>query len=175
MGADKAGLPHPEGGTWLGRAVRVLRPWCRLTTVAGPWTPAGVPRLADAPEGAGPLAGIAAAARAYPAARYLLVLAVDLPWAEPGRLVAAARRRPGRAVVGVAGGPNQRSVVQPLAGIYPAGHGRRAAQLLARGEARAMRWLQAGPWSPVPAPHYPWHNANTPQEARELHAWETRP
>lgn len=167
MGADKAALPHPDGGSWLDRARSALRPWCRLVAVAGPWVPSGVPRLVDAPEGAGPLAGVAAAARAYPAAGHLLVLAVDLPRAAPGRLVAAAQRRPGVAVVG-----HSQGRPQPLAGCYPAAHARWAAYLLGRGEARARRWLADGPWCSVPGPSSPWHNANTPQEARALGAWE---
>lgn len=169
MGIDKAALAHPDGGTWLDRARRTLRPWCRLVAVAGPWAPGGVPRLSDAPEGAGPLAGIAAAGRAFPAARHFLVLAVDLPLAEPGRLMMDARRSPDRAVVG-----RTERQVQPLAGLYPAAHVRRAAFLLARGEARVRPWLGSGPWRAVAGPDHPWHNANTTEQARALGAWEER-
>jgi molybdopterin-guanine dinucleotide biosynthesis protein A len=162
MGCPKAALRHPSGRTLLAEAVHRLRPWTRLQVVAG--RPPGVvtggalPVVSDPPGLRGPLAGIARAAQVFPAA-YYLILAVDLPWARPERLVAAARRQPGRAAVARLPGGQW----QPLAGLYPARRARAAMPALRQSGRRVMPWALAeaplavdGPW---------WVNINTPEEA----------
>ena len=167
MGRPKADLIGPDGRPLLSGALNRLHPWARVRVVAGqgpgkgppPW----VPWLRDPPGMHGPLAGIAAAVRRFPA-EYYLILAVDLPWARPELLVAAGRRYPHRATVGRSPSGDW----QPLAGLYPAAHARSALTLLRRGERRAGVWARSGPRPPIAVPGPWWVNVNTPEEAGHL-------
>lgn len=167
MGRPKADLSDASGRTLLTLALNRLRPWARVRVVAGrgggQGPPPGIPWLSDPPGLHGPLAGVAAAVQGFPA-DYYLVLAVDLPRARPGLLVAAGRRHPGRAAVGRTRGGQW----QPLAGLYPAVHARHALTLLRRGERRAVVWARSGPRPPVAVPGPWWVNVNTPEEAAHL-------
>lgn len=163
MGRAKGGLPHPAGRSLLMEGLRRLRPWTRVQVVAGcppgERLPAAVPCVSDPPGLRGPLAGLARVAGAFPAS-YYLVLAVDMPWARPERLVAAARRFPGRAVIG----RTPEGSWQPLAGLYPAARVRQALPELRRRGRRVMPWALAADPVPVTGPW--WANVNTPEEAR---------
>lgn len=145
-------------------ALHRLQPWVGVRVVAGRGSgrrpPPAIPWLRDPPGLRGPLAGLAAVVRAFPA-DYYLVLAVDMPWARPGSLVRTARRYPGRAVIG----QTPDGAWQPLAGLYPAEHVRRALTLLRRGERRASVWARSGALPPVRVPGPWWGNVNTPEEA----------
>ena len=164
MGRPKGRLLHPSGRSYLAEALHRLRPWTRVQVVAGhgpgEQVPAHVPWLRDPPGLNGPLAGIAAAVRAFPA-DYYLILAVDIPGARPERLVRWARRYPGRAVVGA----DPAGHLQPLAGCYPAAHVRQVWQRLRRGRRRARGWALAGSRAPLRLRGAAWRNLNTPLEA----------
>lgn len=116
-----AGVPKAAarlgGCTLLERAVATLRPICDAVVVAAPaglmLPEAGVPRVDDAPGGAGPLAGLVAglAARAH---RIAIVLGVDFPLMRTAALAALRDARGAHpAVVPEPGG-----VPQPLAAVY---------------------------------------------------------
>ena len=81
MGTPKH-LLRDGGQTWLERTVRRLRAVCRRVLIAGsgevPASLAGATRLPDAPDLAGPVAGILSAMRWSPRASWL-VCACDLP------------------------------------------------------------------------------------------------
>ncbi|NQU75764.1 MAG: molybdopterin-guanine dinucleotide biosynthesis protein MobB, partial [Planctomycetes bacterium] len=81
MGRSKH-LLIDDGQTWLERAVRLLRQFCRSVAVAGageiPPALAGVPHLADVPDAEGPMSGLLAAMRWYPNVSWLIA-ACDLP------------------------------------------------------------------------------------------------
>ncbi len=74
MGADKALLSFGDG-TLLRHQVRLLQPLCARVVVSGAY--AGFDCIADAWPDGGPLAGLSAAAAAWPGA--LLALPVDMP------------------------------------------------------------------------------------------------
>ena len=74
MGTDKALLPFGKD-TLLGHQVRLLTRLCARVVVSGTYT--GFDCIADARPDGGPLAGLSAAAAAWPGA--LLVLPVDMP------------------------------------------------------------------------------------------------
>lgn len=143
MGQDKASLPHPAGGSFLGHAVGRLTGLCDQVCVAG-GSNLGmqVELLEDPRPDLGPAIGIAAA-MSYAAARTLdacLVTPVDMPlltvedltrirdaWEESGDLCCAQSAADGR--------------LQPLVAVYPLAC-RKALQELAESDDRSLtRWL----------------------------------
>ncbi len=85
MGVDKATIRF-EGMTLLERAVARLDAVCDPVLIAPGGTSATMPgrqAIADASANAGPLGGVVAALR-YSPHRLLAVVAVDLPWVDPG-------------------------------------------------------------------------------------------
>jgi molybdopterin-guanine dinucleotide biosynthesis protein A len=178
MGRDKALLTF-RGERLVDRAARALAQAGADEVVvsrpagAGEW-PAGLCCVADEAPFAGPLAGLAAVARARPGAEFLLALAVDQPLLGPlqlGRLVAVARGTTPPMAASYAG--------EPLPLLVRSGPGLRAAleRLLAPGSAgggaslRALLAAVGAAQLPLPeAERGVLANVNTPQELEELAA-----
>ncbi len=82
MGRDKALMEHPEGGTLLERAARlletVLEPPILLSGDGARYQKFAYPEIADAKPDCGPLGGILAALE-HSAPAPVLILAVDMP------------------------------------------------------------------------------------------------
>jgi molybdopterin-guanine dinucleotide biosynthesis protein A len=123
MGRDKARLVL-EGTTLLERAVRVLAevtPRVLLASGSGPRYPElGLECLADEQEGAGPLAGLAAALERVgrEGVRYACILACDMPRVSPGVFTALlACARASDADVCLVRTP---AGLEPLCGVYHA-------------------------------------------------------
>lgn len=156
MGRDKALLPHPEGGTWLERSLRLLATtgapltllscWPRHRDLAAALTvelaASGVDlELLPEPEPLqGPLRALERLMNRYPDQR-LLLCPVDMPGLSDGvlrALVAATNADP--VAIHLADDGER---LQPLLGVYPsdAGHHRRLDQALAAGERRLLGWL----------------------------------
>lgn len=176
MGRDKAGLVLPDGRTWLERQVGVLREaGAAEVVVAAGGREADIPgvsaAVADVVPGAGPLAGLAAVLSAA-RSRWVVVLAVDLPcvtasWV--GALVAEALR----SRVGVV--PGEPGAWEPLAAAYPVEAAAVAAEVLASGERRLWRFVEAAVRRglvvsrPVaPDERELLRNANAPEDLRGL-------
>ncbi len=83
MGRPKHLLRTGAGITWLEHTISVLSPLCKGVVIAGPGDVpaclAGCPRLPDAPDAQGPMAGLLAAMRWAPWASWLLA-ACDMPY-----------------------------------------------------------------------------------------------
>lgn len=156
MGQDKALLPHPDGGSWLERTLRLLATTGAPLTLLTRWpqhrqlaaalgpelAAAGVTLelLAEPEPAAGPLLALARLMAHHPDQR-LLLCPVDMPGlkAEVLRaLVAATTADPCRIQLADDG-----ERLQPLLGVYPSddAHQRRLEQALAAGERRLLGWL----------------------------------
>jgi molybdopterin-guanine dinucleotide biosynthesis protein A len=194
MGQDKALLPHPEGGTWLERQLRLLgglgapvsllSRWpahlAQATALAAPLAALGVeleplPEPRDETPG-GPLLALGRLMEAHPNAR-LLLCPIDMPaltFPCLQALLEAARADADAIWIatpeGTAGQPAAQP--QPLLGLYP-GNARRRQSLreaLARGERGLQRWLVGEGAHTVPLPAKALANVNTPQELDAWHA-----
>ena len=165
MGRDKALLPHPEGGTWLERQLRLLAGLGAPVTLLSGW-PAhlenaaplvGSPglqgvalELLGEPLGrqgekdpAGPLVALARLMEAHPDER-LLLCPIDLPALTLPCLRAlldATDADPD--AIWIATPEETGAPPQPLVGIYPsdAKHRQSLGEALARGERGLQRWL----------------------------------
>ena len=173
MGSDKALLPHPEGGTWLERTLRLLATQRQPITLLSRWPEHG--RLAQAmnlpaleilsepPPWEGPLLALHRLMERHPQQR-LLVCPVDMPQLQPvvlNGLVAAAAAAPKQIHVAHDG---QRR--QPLLGVYPslAELADSLASCIQRGERRLQVWLDTSPYSDVPFTADLLHNINRPDQ-----------
>ncbi|MFM1798146.1 MAG: hypothetical protein RLZZ117_424 [Cyanobacteriota bacterium] len=195
MGRDKALLPHPEGGTWLERQLRLLgglgAPVSLLSgwpshlalanALAAPLAALGVeldllperrPEGREGPEG--PLVALGRLLEAHPDER-LLLCPIDMPALTPACLEALleAARSDGDAIwiARPEGSKDQPTPQpQPLLGLYPGNAGRRRslAAALARGERSLQRWLADEAVRTVALPARVLANVNTPQD---LEAW----
>jgi molybdopterin-guanine dinucleotide biosynthesis protein A len=89
MGCDKARLAHPAGGSLIERAIALAAgAAARVVLLSGDgrrYPEFGLPELADAAPGAGPLGGLVAGLRAAAGAP-LLLLPVDLPFLDAAAL-----------------------------------------------------------------------------------------
>lgn len=183
MGTDKALLPHPEGGTWLERSLRLLlsleRPVCLLSRHRAHrlLAPAPVEVIDEPPPWDGPLTALARLMDRYPG-DHLLLCPVDMPWldrptlealiaagtevsgTEPGGTEAGGTAVPAGTLLTAHDGRRD----QPLLGIYPATAANRAALrlYLAAGDRRLLGWLQRRGHRPVPLPAAPLRNCNRP-------------
>lgn len=145
FGQDKAALRHPDGRSLLERGCALAAALPARVVVVGPAPPAGVAHATD--PGCGPLAALAAAHRAFPAAAGALWLPVDLPCLDAAALQAlAAPLPPGVALRVGAGTDGAAGPAVPLPGrVGPAAIARLLAADAAgeRSLARALHGLPA--------------------------------
>lgn len=173
MGTDKALLPHPEGGTWLERSLRLLlsleRPVCLLSRHRAHrlLAPAPVEVLDEPPPWDGPLTALARLMDRYPGDR-LLLCPVDMPWLDRPTLEALIAAGTGAGGADVPAGSlltaHDGRRDQPLLGIYPATAAHRAALrlYLAGGDRRLLGWLERRGHRRVPLPAAALRNCNRP-------------
>lgn len=173
MGVDKATIRF-EGMTLLERAVARLDEVCDPVLIAPGDTSAKMPgrrAIADPVPNAGPLGGVVAALRNSPH-RLLAVVAVDLPWVDPGliRMLADLIGDRDVALCGTGGG------IEPLHAVYStsilaaaetalAGPDRSLRRLIDRAKARRVpesEWRGAGFSERFT------RNINTPEDLAEI-------
>lgn len=156
MGRDKALLPHPEGGSWLERTLRLLlaleipvtlfsrhERHLELIRTLTPPPGAAEPELtaiAEPEPWQGPLLALHRLMETYPNQR-LLLCPVDMPWLTTRvlqSLLQAAEAEPQQ--IHLAHDGERR---QPLLGVYPGLASRRAdlKATVLRGERRLQGWL----------------------------------
>ena len=182
MGRDKALLPHPEGGTWLERSLRLLAqletPITLLSRHAAhlelaeemalalaPGSP--MTALAEPPPWEGPLLALHRLMQQHPD-ELLLLCPVDMPdlsLAALRALLAAAAdpapaQEPTRLHLAHDGGR-----LQPLLGLYPSSAPTRThlAAAVQRGERRLQSWLVELPCQAVPVDPRAIRNVNRPE------------
>lgn len=172
MGTDKALLPHPEGGTWLERTLRLLlasgAPVTLLShhAVHRRLAPAGVTALDEPPPREGPLLALGRLMVLYPCCT-LLLCPVDMPWLRLEtleELIAAGRAGPAGSILTAHDGLRD----QPLLGLYPATATHRAAleRFSAAGGRSLLAWLAQVGHRRVALPAEQLRNCNRPD------AWE---
>ena len=179
MGQDKALLPHPEGGTWLERQVRLLaslgEPVTLLTPHRRHWELAAglnqqgclrVQPVAEPAPQQGPLVALQHLLELHPGCQ-LLLCPVDMPWLGPSSLrvlVQAAEKYPDIVVA------HDGLRCQPLLGIYPATAQRRRGLLhvLGTGERRLLSWLGQQRNEQIRLPADQLRNCNHPDDCAAL-------
>ena len=179
MGQDKALLPHPEGGSWLERQLRLLaslgEPVTLLTPHRRHWELAAglnqqgclrVQPVAEPAPQQGPLVALQHLLELHPGCQ-LLLCPVDMPWLGPSslrELVQAAAEYPDIVVAH----DGHRS--QPLLGIYPATAQRRRGLLrvLGTGERRLLTWLEQERAHQILLPADQLRNCNHPADCATL-------
>lgn len=158
-----------DGRTWVERTVALLRRVTSQVVIVGagvlPDSLAELPRVADAWDAVGPLAGLLGAVRAYPSVSWL-VAACDMPDIEEQALLwLLNQRRPGvRAVLPSLSGDD---LVEPLLAYYDQTCRSALEDMAARGERRIGRLrLADGVETPCPPQrlHGSWHNINRPED-----------
>jgi molybdopterin-guanine dinucleotide biosynthesis protein A len=187
MGRDKALLPHPEGGSWLERQVRLLAGLGAPVTLLSSW-PAHLETAADLGESlrlqgvalellreptgepgrppAGPLVALARLMEAHPDER-LLLCPIDMPALTLSGLqemLLASAADP--ASIWIAAPDQPGTPPQPLVGLYPsdANRRRRLGKALAHGERALLRWLAGERTRRHPLPSAQLMNVNTPED-----------
>lgn len=170
MGTPKH-LIRVEGFSLLARTARVLRSHAERVSVIGtgelPEDAAEIERIHDAPDVAGPLAGIAAALRADAAAAWLIA-ATDLPNLTTDAIAWLVSMRCADCAAVI---PRGARGLEPLLAIYEPHANSAVEQLLAGGEF-APRLLAKH--ATVHSPEIPatlaaaWDNANEPNDLRRL-------
>jgi len=179
MGRDKALLPHPEGGTWLERTLRLLAQLEAPITLmsrhpehleqaralgAALRLGAGLTAVAEPSPWQGPLRALARLMERHPDER-LLLCPVDMPWLDAAslRALTAASAEGVAATILLA---HDGTRLQPLLGIYPATAARRQRlrAALAAGELGLQRWLAGEHWRAVPLKARALANVNTPED-----------
>jgi molybdopterin-guanine dinucleotide biosynthesis protein A len=194
MGRDKALLPHPEGGTWLERQLRLLAElgapvsllsgWPdhleRAAALAAPLARRGVelelppeptpaleplaPSPSQRPQG--PLVALGRLMEVHPDAR-LLLCPIDMPALTLPCLRAlldASSAVP--AAIWITGADQPPPRPQPLLGLYPsdARHRQSLGEALQRGERSLQRWLAGEVVHSLSLPAAALANLNTPLE-----------
>lgn len=172
MGTPKH-LIAQDGQSWVERTVAVLDQVVEQVVVAGggelPASLHTIPRVADIAELGGPLAGILAVLRAYPAVSWLVV-ACDQPDMHTDALRwLLGYRAPG--ILAVLPDITGNGRVEPLLAYYDQAMRPVLEEMAASGH-RRMNRLQsvAGVISPCPPLHLhgSWRNINTPDELDTL-------
>ncbi|MFN5119311.1 MAG: molybdenum cofactor guanylyltransferase [Cyanobacteriota bacterium] len=181
MGRDKALLPHPQGGCWLERSLRLLAHLHVPITLMSRW-PAHLERAAplvgelaangvslelllEPPPSEGPLLALGRLMERYPQQR-LLLCPVDMPALDEANLRALEGAAAGSAGIWI----SRADRPQPLLGIYPSDPDRRhrLGQALAAGERSLQRWLAGEEVQQLPLGAAALANVNTPEELRNL-------
>ena len=171
MQRDKAGLEYAG-------EPQLLRAWQLLTAVTGrAFVSVGpaqrddplrarFPRIVDAGEAAGPMAGILSAQGEYPGIAWL-VIACDLPRLDAATLTALlAMRDPSKDVTAYLG--NRDALPEPLCAVWePSSHSvvKRHCALGDYSLRRALRQLEV---QALPAPDEALDNVNTPEEFERM-------
>jgi molybdopterin-guanine dinucleotide biosynthesis protein A len=173
MGEDKALLPHPEGGNWLERSLRLMAELEAPITLLSRWSQhlalaeaLALPHLeavVEPPPWEGPLLALHRLMELYPGER-LLLCPVDMPGLNLealNTLLAAGTMAPHRILLAHDG-----SRCQPLLGLYPAEGSRRRslATTIESGERRLQVWLANQPCDPVELPAGAIRNVNGPEQ-----------
>lgn len=177
MGRDKALLPHPEGGTWLERSLRLLaqlevpitllsRHPAHLELAQQPIT-----ALAEPPPWEGPLLALHRLMQQHPDQR-LLLCPVDMPELTLTALHALLAAADDAGAVESATRlqlAHDGERLQPLLGLYPSSDPIRIhlAAAVARGERRLQSWLAAQAVQPVALDPCAIRNVNRPTPARQ--------
>lgn len=177
MGTDKALLPHPEGGTWLERTLRVLAQLDLPITLLSRHAPHLVlaqalaeaevlPQLeilAEPPPWEGPLLALHRLMERHPEQR-LLLCPVDMP--DLSRSALQALRRAAEAAPGAIHLAQDGERLQPLLAVLPASAALRQhlAAAVDRGNRRLQGWLEQHPHRPVPLDPQALRNCNRPQD-----------
>ena len=177
MGRDKALLPHPEGGTWLVRTLRLLleleipvtlcsrheRHLQLARELHGEGDSGAIEALAEPPPWEGPLLALHRLMERHPEQR-LLLCPVDMPWLtlEALRELVAASDADPLAIQLADDGER----LQPLLGVYPSQARMRQhlAETIANGERRLQTWLAAQPCRRVRLNARALRNVNRPRE-----------
>jgi len=183
MGRDKALLPHPQGGCWLERTLRLLAELEAPITVlsrhsqhlelaralgSGRGCEAGITAVAEPPPWQGPLRALLTLMQRHAGER-LLLCPVDMPWLDAASLRALTAAAAGAAADDAADTillAHDGTRLQPLLGIYPATAARRQRlrATLAGGELGLQRWLAGERWRALPLEARALANVNTPEE-----------
>lgn len=165
MGADKATLVV-RGERLCDRAARLLLEVASPVIEVGPGR-TSLPSVDDGPERNGPLAAVAAGARALPVGLPAIVLAVDMPAVTAPLLRALADHPSSASVVPL----DASAHLQPLCARYSAAALAAAPRLVAEGR-RAMKALldadryttvEAAIWRPLAGPA-PFADIDTPED-----------
>ena len=177
MGRDKALLPHPEGGTWLERNLRLLAqleaPITLLSRhpahleLAQSLHPIAITALAEPPPWEGPLLALHRLMQQHPDER-LLLCPVDMPeltLAALHTLLAAAGDAAAAGSLTRLHLAHDGERLQPLLGLYPSSApiSTHLAAAVERGERRLQSWLASQPYQAVPLDPLAIRNVNRPQ------------
>jgi molybdopterin-guanine dinucleotide biosynthesis protein A len=169
MGREKASLPHPDGGTFLGHAVSRLAGLCDHVCVAGGSDLAVEAELLEDPQPhRGPVMGIATALsfaeeRGYAAC---LVTPVDMPFltAEDLTRIRDAWAREKKLCCGQSVADER---LQPLVAVYPVTYRAAIGQLADSDQRSLTRWIAAQQPRLVPLAAESCRNVNTPEDLSE--------
>ena len=177
MGRDKALLPHPEGGTWLERSLRLLadlgtpitllsRHPKHLAIAERLAQPEPIDTVTEPPPWEGPLLALHRLMQRHPNAR-LLLCPVDMP---------ALTREALHYLVTASTDPfalhpaHDGQRLQPLLGIYPSSSEIRThlSAAVAAGERRLQRWIASQLCQPVLLDPQTIRNANRPEDVQPM-------
>jgi carboxylesterase len=168
MGTDKAVLPHPEGGTWLERTLRLLQSLGEPVTLLSRHpehlevaTRLSAAAVAEPPPWEGPLTALGRLMDLHPGAT-LLIAPVDMPGLRPESLRALLQAGPGPGSGILTAHDGQRE--QPLLGLYPATAANRMAleSYTSAGGRSLLGWLELVGHGSVRLPAEELRNLNRP-------------
>lgn len=185
MGTDKALLPHPEGGSWLERTLRLLLALeipvtllsrharhlqlARALLPSPGQSPSRLTAIAEPEPWQGPLLALHRLMERHPE-QLLLLAPVDMPLLRQqdlqALLAAAASFQPLALEHWPMHLAHDGERLQPLLGLYPSPLSRRRqlAAAIAAGERRLQHWLMTQPCRAVPLERQALCNINRPSE-----------